>query len=275
MEEKLKRVTLWLQKIYGNEPIPKYEMNARTVDILYELVECNEATDGDVSLLIENMNQEAAKYEAEAKYLECLLMESLGLSPDSLSEEGTRHLNDLVHSAMTLETKDTSLASFFCAISYMSCELYATEKENRELERELRNMRKKLTAVLKLEEQLQEDLKKTEELLEKEMDEDKGPFSTMKFLQERSEYLKMGIEAAEKQLADAGFDESLTHKSLVSLSEKLTKLEKEMEPVKKKLESYLGLPPNLLIARVKTEELRREVDALEEEFSQEVEKLAL
>ncbi|KAM6302372.1 HAUS augmin-like complex subunit 1 isoform 2-T2 [Podargus strigoides] len=230
MEEKLKRVTLWLQKIYGNEPIPKYEMNARTVDILYELVECNEATDGDVSLLIENMNQEAAKYEAEAKYLECLLMESLGLSPDSLSEEGTRHLNDLVHSAMTLETKDTSLAR---------------------------------------------DLKKTEELLEKEMDEDKGPFSTMKFLQERSEYLKMGIEAAEKQLADAGFDESLTHKSLVSLSEKLTKLEKEMEPVKKKLESYLGLPPNLLIARVKTEELRREVDALEEEFSQEVEKLAL
>ncbi|XP_010127167.1 PREDICTED: HAUS augmin-like complex subunit 1, partial [Chlamydotis macqueenii] len=102
-------VTLWLNKIYGNQPIPQYEVNARTVDILYELAECNEARDRDVSLLIEDMKQKAAEYEAETGYLQGILTESLGLSLSSLSSEGISYLNVLVNSAMTLETKDTSL----------------------------------------------------------------------------------------------------------------------------------------------------------------------
>ena len=45
-----------------------------------------------------------------ANYLQGLLAESLDLSPSSLSSKGTSDLNVLVNSAMTLETKDTSLA---------------------------------------------------------------------------------------------------------------------------------------------------------------------
>ncbi|KAK4811297.1 hypothetical protein QYF61_023349 [Mycteria americana] len=138
------KVTLWLKKIYGNQPIPQYEVNARTVDILYELVECNEARDGDVSLLIEDMKQKG------------LLAESLDLSLSSLSSEGTSYLNVLVNSAMTLETKDASLASCFCAINDMTSELFETESKNREMEWELTNTRKKLTAVLMLEKRLEE-----------------------------------------------------------------------------------------------------------------------
>lgn len=62
------QVTLWLKKIYGNQPVPQYEVNARTIDILYELVECNEARDRDVSLLIEDMKQKATEYEAEGEF---------------------------------------------------------------------------------------------------------------------------------------------------------------------------------------------------------------
>lgn len=54
------QVTLWLKKIYVNQPIPQYKVNARTVHILYELVECNEARDRGVSLLIEDMKQKVS-----------------------------------------------------------------------------------------------------------------------------------------------------------------------------------------------------------------------
>ncbi|CAM9107137.1 unnamed protein product [Bubo scandiacus] len=150
-----RRFTLWLKKMYGNQPVLQYEVNPRTVDILYELAECNEARDRDVSLLIEDMKQKATEYEAEADYLQGLLTESLDLSRSSLSSEGTSYLSVLVNSTMTLKTKDTSLASFFCDINDMTSELYATELKNREMEPELTNIREKLTAVLMLEKRLE------------------------------------------------------------------------------------------------------------------------
>ncbi|NWH21824.1 HAUS1 protein, partial [Grus americana] len=148
------QVTLWLKKIYGNEPIPQYEVNARTVDILHDLAEFNEARDRDVSLLIEYMKQKEAEYEAEANYLAGLLTESLDLSESSLSKEGIRYLNVLVDTAMTLEMKDTSLASCFCAIDDLTSELYAAESENREIKLESSKIKEKLTAVLMLEKKL-------------------------------------------------------------------------------------------------------------------------
>ncbi|NXS65881.1 HAUS1 protein, partial [Pandion haliaetus] len=213
------QVTLWLNKIYGNQPVPQYEVNARTIDILYELVECSEARDRDVSLLIEDMKQKATEYEAEANYLQGLLAESLDLSLSSLSSKGTSYHSVLVNSAMTLETKDTSLASCFSAINEMTSELYATEAKNREMELELSDLRKKLTAAVMLERQLEEDLKKTEEFLEVEEAKDESRSQHLKFLKDKSENLKTNIEAAEVQLAALGLDQSLTHESLVSLSE--------------------------------------------------------
>ncbi|NXI65684.1 HAUS1 protein, partial [Anseranas semipalmata] len=213
------QVTSWLKEVFGNQPIPQYEVNAQTIDILYELMEYSEARDRDVSLLIEDMEQKAAEYEADANYLQGILTESLGLSPSSLSSEGTAYLNALVNSAMTLETKDTSLASFFCAINDMSSELYATESKNRELELELTNIRKRLTAALALEKRLEEDLKKTKEHLEVEKAKAESRSQNLKFLKDKSEDFKIRIKAAEEQLAATGLDQSLTHQSLVSLSE--------------------------------------------------------
>ncbi|NXE80343.1 HAUS1 protein, partial [Cochlearius cochlearius] len=213
------QVTLWLKKIYGNQPVPPYEVNARTVDNLYELLEANEARERDVSLLIEDMKQKAAEYEAEANYLQDLLTESLHLSPACLSSEGTSYLKALVNSAMALDTKDTSLASFFCAINHMTSELYTTESENRDMEVELTNIRRKLTAALMLENKLKEDLKKTEELLEVEKAKADSRSQNLKFLKDKSEDFKIRIKAAEEQLVASGLDQSLTHEALMNLSE--------------------------------------------------------
>lgn len=48
--------------------VPKYDVNERTVDILYGVMECNEERDKDVTLLIEDMKDQAAQYEAEGEF---------------------------------------------------------------------------------------------------------------------------------------------------------------------------------------------------------------
>ncbi|XP_053887185.1 HAUS augmin-like complex subunit 1 isoform X1 [Malaclemys terrapin pileata] len=285
MEEKLRRVTLWLKRTFGDQPIPQYEVNSRTVDILSELAECNETRDKDVSLVIDDMKQKTAEYESEGdhgtsnssytNYLQELLMESVTLSFNSLSSAGTSYLNALVDSAMALETRDTSLASFIPAINDLTSDLHATESRNREMELELTSLRKKLTAALVLEKHLQEDLKKTEEHLAMEKAKADSRTQNMKFLKDKSEDFKFRIKAAEEQLSASGMDPSLTHQSLVSLSEKLSELKQQTVPLKKKLESYLDLTPNPSLARVKIEEAKRELNALEAEFSSKVDMMAL
>ncbi|XP_006034917.1 HAUS augmin-like complex subunit 1 isoform X1 [Alligator sinensis] len=269
------QVTLWLKKVYGDQPIPQYKVNARSVDILHQLAECNETRDRDISLLMDDMKQKTAEYGLEANYLQDLLAQSVNLSLTCLSKMGTHYLNALVDSAMALETKDTSLASFIPAINDLTSDLHKVESRNRELELELTTFREKLTKALVLEKRLQDDLKKTEEHVMVEKAKADSRTQNMKFLKNKSEDFKFRIKAAEEQLVANRMDPSLTHESLVSLSEKLAELKQQTRPLKKKLKSYLDLTPNPSLARVKIEEVKRELNALEEEFSAKVDMLAL
>ncbi|KAK9408784.1 HAUS augmin-like complex subunit 1 [Crotalus adamanteus] len=275
MEEKIAKVTSWLKKLFGDQPVPLYEVNARTVDVLHELAECNESRDGDVRLLIEDTKQKAAEYESDGLFLQELLMESLNLSPSSLSKASTSYLNNLVDIAVALETKDTSLASFIPAINDLTSDLYGAQSKNKELELELSTLRRKLTSALVLEKRLQEDVVKTEDLLFVERAKTDSRRQYMKFLIEKSEDIKCQIKSTEEQLSASGLDASLTHDSLVTLSEKLADLKKQAVPLKKKLESYLDLTPNPSLARVKIEEAKRELEALEAEFSRKLDMTAL
>ncbi|NWS42236.1 HAUS1 protein, partial [Probosciger aterrimus] len=236
-------VTIWLKKVFGDWPIPQHEVDEQTVNILCKLAEYNEATDRDVSLVIEGLKELSKEYEAEAKYLERLLSEELGLSIDKLSRKGTMYLDVLVSSAMTLETKDTSLASFIYAINERTSELYTTESENREMELELKNLIAKITTALKLETLLEKDLKNTQELTKVKKAKADCKSQDLQFLKLKCQELKRRIKAAEMDLAATGFDVSLSHKSLVSLAEKLDRLQKDIVPLKKKVKSYQDLPP--------------------------------
>ncbi|NXB39906.1 HAUS1 protein, partial [Eulacestoma nigropectus] len=244
------QVTLWLKKIYGDMPIPKYEVNERTVDILHEVMECNEERDKDVSLLIEDMKDWATKYEVEAKYWQDILGESLGLSIGSLSQEATTAFNDLVESAVALEVEDTSLTSFYCAINYMTSELFKTQLKNREMELKLKTLAKKLASALMMEKQLEEDIKKIEESQEAENAKAQSRSKNLKFLEAKSEDLKIRIRDAEKKLIATGLDQSLTHEALMKSSEELAALQKEIEPLKKEVKSYYDLPPVIIYSTV-------------------------
>nr|XP_045233834.1 HAUS augmin-like complex subunit 1 isoform X2 [Macaca fascicularis] len=256
LEERETQVAAWLKKIFGDHPIPQYEVNPRTTEILHHLSERNRVRDRDVYLVVEDLKQKASEYESEAKYLQDLLMESVNFSPANLSSTGSRYLNALVDSSVALETKDTSLAS-------------------EEIKIELEKLEENLTATLVLEKCLQEDVKKAELHQSIERAKVDNRRQNMDFLKAKSEEFRFGIKAAEEQLSARGMDASLSHQSLVALSEKLARLKQQTIPLKKKLESYLDLMPNPSLARVKIEEAKRELDSIEAELTRRVDMMEL
>ncbi|KAM6148886.1 HAUS augmin-like complex subunit 1 [Erethizon dorsatum] len=274
-EEKEAQVAEWLKKIFGDQPIPQYEVNPRTTEILYHLGERNRVRDRDVCLVIEDLKQKANEYESEAKHLQDLLMESVSFSPASLSSTGSRYLSALVDSAVALETKDTSLASFIPAVNDLTSDLFHTKSKNEELQLQLGKLERNLTATLVLEKCLQEDLKKAELHLSAERAKVDNRLQNMDFLKAKAEEFRFGIRAAEEQLSARGMDASLSHQSLVALSEKLAELKRKTIPLKKKLESYLDLMPNPSLAQVKIEEAKRELDTIEAELTKKVDMMEL
>ncbi|XP_033890035.3 HAUS augmin-like complex subunit 1 isoform X1 [Acipenser ruthenus] len=270
MCEKNIKVTQWLSNIFGDQPIPHYEVNTRTTEILYQLAECSEARCRDVVLLTEDLEQKAAEYGTEGSYLQELLLEGVGLSTSSLSKTASSYLNALEGSAMALNTKDTSLASYVAAMNDLTADILATEKKNQEMDHELTILRKKLTSALVLRKSLQEDLSKTEENQAVEKARAENRLQNMDFFKAKSEDLKFRIKAAENQLSASRMEPSLSHQALLDLSEKLAKLKQETIPMKKKLESFLDLTPNPSLAQVKIEEAKRELAAIDAELTMKV-----
>ncbi|XP_054100121.2 HAUS augmin-like complex subunit 1 isoform X3 [Callithrix jacchus] len=267
LEEREAKVAAWLKKIFGDHPIPQYEVNPRTTEILYHLSERNRLQDRDVYLVIEDLKQKASEYESEgrvsrcrpgwsavvpsSKYLQDLLMESVNFSPANLSSTSSRYLNALVDSAVALETKDTSLASFIPAVNDLTSDLFRTKSKSEEIKIELEKLEKNLTATLVLEKCLQEDLKKAELHLSTERAKVDHRRQNMDFLKAKSEEFRFRIKAAEEQLSARGMDASLSHQSLVALSE------------------------NPSLAQVKIEEAKRELDSIEAELTRRVDMMEL
>ncbi|NXS10880.1 HAUS1 protein, partial [Neodrepanis coruscans] len=236
------QVGLWLKKIYGDEPIPEYEVNEKTVDILHDIMERNEARDRDVSLMIECMKEQEAEYDQQAKEMEDILRD-LGLSPTSLSREANKVLRELTKSATTLDAKDTSLTSFFCAINKRTAELIEIKSANREMQHKLNTRKKKLTSVLTLERELQQEIKEIEESQAVQSAKDKIHSNNLQFLRDKSLELKIRIKAAEEELIARGLSKDLTHDALMKLSEEVAAAQKELVPLEKEMKSYHDLPP--------------------------------
>ena len=70
---------IWLQKLYGEQQIPSYEINQQTIGILYDLMKKNEQQDEWTAALIADLQQKTDEYNVEGKklYLEITTTKSI------------------------------------------------------------------------------------------------------------------------------------------------------------------------------------------------------
>ncbi|XP_026184468.1 HAUS augmin-like complex subunit 1 [Mastacembelus armatus] len=270
MCEKINKVNSWLSTVFGDQPVPQFEVNIRTVDILYQLAQSSEARCRDTALFIEDLKQKTSEYEAEGTHLQDILLQGPGVSSASLSKPAADYLSALVDMAMVLGVKDTSLGSFMPAVNNLTNELMEAEKSNRRLERELKAIRKRLGATLMLRSNLQEDINKTVKAQAVECAKTEEKLLNMDFVRAKAKELNSRRERAEAQLVSRNMDKSVTHQAVVQLSEEVATLKQEIIPLKKKLEPYMDLSPNPSLAQVKIEEAKRELAAIDSQLEMNV-----
>lgn len=127
--------------------MPRFEVNTRTVDVLYNIAESSDARCRDTTLLIEDLKQKSSEYEAEGErggsapqkapasagvlavfsdarvtltfillhsgaHLRDVLLHGVGLSHTSTSKPTSDYLSALVDTAMVLGIRDTSLSRY-------------------------------------------------------------------------------------------------------------------------------------------------------------------
>lgn len=61
------KVNSWLSSVFGDQPVPHFEVNTRTVELLYQLAQSSEARCSETALFIEDLKQKASEYEADGK----------------------------------------------------------------------------------------------------------------------------------------------------------------------------------------------------------------
>ncbi|KAI8507759.1 HAUS augmin-like complex subunit 1 [Branchiostoma belcheri] len=274
LQDKHRKVRHWLEQMFGGETVPPYEVNETTITVLYDLACKNQAVDKDTNLLLEDLGQKADEYNAEARRLSRTL-QSIGLTPESLTKTGTTALSTLVSTAQTLELKNTSTTSYLLAMKDLSQEALDVEDSRREeqhLSKEL--LRKTTTAMAHLnaierdEESLEQREKMTGPDLEKKA-------QTAVFLQSKAAEYRNSLRQLRGQLEASGVDPTLYHHKLVNQAEELDKKREKIAELRAQLDSYHSLPPDISLARVKIEEAKRELAGLEEEINRKLEMMTL
>ncbi|KAG8007981.1 Protein eva-1-like protein C, partial [Nibea albiflora] len=266
------QVNSWLSTVFGDQPVPHFEVNTRTVDILYQLAQSSEARCSDTALHVEDLKQKASEYQAEGAHLQEVLLQGVGLSCASLSKPASDYLSALVDTAMVLGVRDTSLgryadelyyklsvtffsqylsdrhilSSFMPAVNNLTNQLLEAEKSNRRIERELRAVRKRLGSTLVLRSNLQEDINKTVKSQAVESAKAEERLLNMDFVTAKAKELDNRRQRAEAQLESRNMDKSITHQAIVQLSEEVTTAETRSNPSEKETGALHGLKPDYL-----------------------------
>uniref|UniRef100_A0A3P8ZCQ8 HAUS augmin-like complex, subunit 1 n=1 Tax=Esox lucius TaxID=8010 RepID=A0A3P8ZCQ8_ESOLU len=264
------QVSRWLRTVFGDQTIIEYEVNTRTIDLLYQLAEASALRCKETSLLIEDHPQKASEYQADGVHLQDVVLQAVGLSTGSLSKPSSDYLTALVENAMVLGTRDTSLSSLVPAVNNLTNELLESEKTDRRLDRELTAIRKKLGDALVLRKTLQEDVQKTVKAQEVESAKAEERLLNMDFVKAKSKDLLYRNKKAEDQLASRCMENRLSHQTLLELSEQVSTLKQEILPLAKKLEPYRDLSPSPSLAIVKIEEAKRELAAIDAQLEMKV-----
>ncbi|XP_060572037.1 HAUS augmin-like complex subunit 1 [Ruditapes philippinarum] len=143
MNRQHQEVQVWLERVFGDQSVPSYELNQSTVSMLFNLMRRNEQKEKDCQLLIEDLRQKAEEYNVESRRIEAIL-QNINLTTASLSQSGLMSLRTLANLALSLHTKDASDTSFLLALQHLEDEIRKTEESRRAQQKILNNLIRKL-----------------------------------------------------------------------------------------------------------------------------------
>lgn len=264
---KLQIACTWLKEVLGKDgDVPPFEINSQTVDVLFGLALFNKQREVDVQLLIEDAHEKAAHYKQEADKMENI-MSTIGLSIDRLPPAGVTSLASLASLALTLDTKDTSLASYYLSLQDLDEELHDVSKKREEQQASLSGLLEKTRlAVARLD-------KMSKTLLEYQGESDQQKqamnerMSEVRYLQGKTAECHATMQKLKEEISASGVSNEITHSALVKLNKEWKVVHEKTEPLLESLKKYHQLPPDATLAKIKIDDARREVARLNQQIS--------
>lgn len=263
------KVQEWLEGIYGCNSVPDFEVNAKTVSILYKIMMSNISSNKDASELYKHQEQLSELYTSGGgKVNESLKL--AGIEMDKLSNPCQLAVRSLSLATCYLDLKSPSTTNFLVGLNNLSRQQMDSSKESRTVVHLMSHFTKRLNSVLHTNQQLQRDLK-TKEGLSKmlELQEDKRARQT-EFLQGKQGEYGCTIKSLEDAQISCGASSDIYHKTLVTKSEEIKQVEAKLSEITAKLKSFQNLPPNENLARLKVEESKEELLKLEAELQMKI-----
>jgi len=263
---KLGVVCAWLKEMLGPDDVPPFEVNSQTVDALYELAHASRQREVDVQLLTEDALELTAHYHHEADKLEDVLS-TIGLSVDKLPPPARTNLMCLSSLALTLDTEDTSLASFYLSLQDLEDELQDVTKQREERQASLSSLLEKTRAAVARLNKLSKTLEEYQSSAEQRKQAVVERMSEVRYLQGKTAEAQATMQKLKEEISSSGVSTEITHSALIKLNAEWKAWHEKTGPLLESLKKYHQLPPDVTLAKIKIDDAKREVARLNQQIS--------
>lgn len=268
------KVFAWLQQVFGEDPIPQFEINSFTLGVLEQLAIRNQEQNKHAVLITKDFIQKTSEYAAEVERLN-RITEQVGLPVSTMSQSGRTSLKTLASVALLLGTKNCSTSSLLLGIAEQSQALSAALDANTEEKRLLSRLLIKTKKAQAKVSDLQRSLDGLEDQVALQAPKLQRNAQETEFVKLKcKEYEKINKELEGYQ-SKVQLDSSIFHNSLVKKAEDVRVTKEKMKPIKAKLDGYNSLPPDIYQAKVKVEEAKMQLELLERQLSMSIDTLHL
>jgi len=268
-EQLYQEVYSWLKKKYGDKPIPRFEVNNYTLSVLYQLSQLNTNRDRDGELLIAEYKQKTEEYKEEGQRLRNIVTKDVGLQWNE-NEQSTLNscIQSLASVAAILNIKDTQTSSYLMAINDLKLKLESVlvqrgmeRKKGAEIVNRTQNVIQKLAELKHVMEQLEQ----RSTIGRQTMNMRRADITYMK---SKADEYQQTIDIHNQSQPQQDDAHRYTHTELVQEAEKLHGLQEMTSQLQETLASFVDLPPDIALAKMKIEEAKMRLSDVQEKLTQ-------
>ncbi|KAL1935752.1 hypothetical protein VTP01DRAFT_4892 [Rhizomucor pusillus] len=260
------KMTDWLQELYTSSETPVFEKDAVTLHALQNLQQKAEAANAIMRNVLEANRKLGEENVRQAETWQERL-DALEISKHSLSSQGRRALETLALTAIRLGINDSSAGSYSAAIAHLTIDTMDTQIEHQglqDIEYALENRIQTAESELSRMKSMLSSLRERRESKDKTLVEHWKQDTTV--LKQETEKTQLSYAKNQKLYEESGIEQhQLRLESLKKLEQDVTTLETEVAQQNELLSQYGDLPPDMVLALLKTKDAEKQLYGLQRE----------
>ncbi|XP_039264705.2 HAUS augmin-like complex subunit 1 [Styela clava] len=224
-----------------------------------------EESSSNYGLIIDQMKMEIEEYKVDSSRFRSILS-SVHL-PSELSNIGKLLAKSLQTTSDALDVITPCALNLTLALSDLSQELQESEITLDSSQKRIQNYKSKFSDILNTKEFWRRELSRLESLEEQQQQESSNTKKSTSFHSKKIKQYDAELRSNKQLLSSAGYEDNISHETLVSLGNEVSEMEMKLKPLRLQLNSYKDLQPSLAQAQIKLEEKKIEFKQVDKEFS--------